>query len=784
MNPWHDRAPDCPRRKRPFQRGQEWHRLEWHGLRWHGLRWHGLRWRWLGWHRLRALSCLLVPSLLALCLLALAIGDATGDAFADATTDAIGEVTSDVTGGATADSTGDVTGDVISGVTSHVIGLHSRDPAAPRILLADTGQGIGSITQFDVFEDPGQDFDLDAVLALPEGLWQANPYPAIQVGFSASAWWVRFSLTNQTGQDQRRVLQVDWPLLDWVDLYQLHGAGVVGSWQTGDQRPFATRPLETRDFAFPLYLPAGETHQILLRLALSDGLFRPMALRLWEVRAFQTASQWGNVLGGAYCGALLALLLYHLLLFFSTWHRNFLFYALYLALMLFWNLGLLGYGYQYLWPDQSWWNNQFNLLLSWLASLGGTLFVVHFLDTRRRTPVVHRLILGLTALMTLPVLVKVASYAGWSPPLAPVYGGYLFTSWVLVLAYLVAGVHAVRQGFRPARWFVLAWSFLFLGVLVNGLGYLPGLIPHNLWTANGLNIGSTLEIILLALALGSRFNLLRDDKLAAERRAAELQAAHAATLEREVDERTRELRQAMTQVQTALDQERRVQAELREFLATVSHELRTPLAVIDTIAQNLELDGAQADEETRTRYHQIQQVTARMSHLLDGYLEEERFTLLRPGAEPVLYDPRLLLEDAAQAARVLAEGQRLRVEAEGMPPTCRCDPELTRLALHNLADNAVKYTPPGTQVVLRGQRAGRRASDGIWLDVIDDGPGLDPAALAGLFEPLARGPTAVGKPGKGLGLYLARRLIQTQGGTLTVTSEPGQGCRFRIWLPG
>lgn len=664
------------------------------------------------------------------------------------------------------------------------VGAQTPDPAPPRILIGDTMQGIGLVAQFDLFEDPGQGLDLDAVLALPNSRWQVNPYQDIQLGFSTSAWWVRFSLTNQTGQDQRRVLQVDWPLLDWVDLYQLQGEKVVGSWQTGDQRPFATRPLETHDFAFPLYLPAGETHQILLRLALSDGLYRPIALRLWEVRAFQIASQWSQVLGGAYHGALLALLLYHLLLFFSTWHRNFLFYALYLALMLPWNLGLLGYGYQYLWPDQSWWNNQFNLLLSWLASLGATLFVVHFLETRRRSPFLHRLILGLTAVMSVPILVKTTSYLGWTPPLSLAYGGYLFASWVLVLAYLAGGVLAVRQGFRPARWFVLAWSFLVLGVLVNGLGYLPGLIPRNFWTANSLNIGSTLEIILLALALGSRFNLLRDEKLAAERRTVELKAAHAATLELEVDERTHELRQAMAQVQAALDQERRVQAELREFLATVSHELRTPLAVIDTIAQNLELDGEQADEETRARYHQIQQVTARMAHLLDGYLDEGRFSLLRQGAERVSSDLRFLLEDAAQAARVLSAGHPLRVEAEALPRTFPCDPELTRLALRNLADNAVKYTPPGTQVVLRGQRAGRRASDGVWLEVSDDGPGLAPEAMTGLFEPLVRGPTADGKPGKGLGLYLARRMVQTQGGTLTVTSEPGQGCRFRIWLPG
>lgn len=66
----------------------------------------------------------------------------------------------------------------------------------------------------------------------------------------------------------------------------------------------------------------------------------------------------------------------------------------------------------------------------------------------------------------------------------------------------------------------------------------------------------------------------------------------------------------------------------------------------------------------------------------------------------------------------------------------------------------------------------------------DTGPGLTPAELERLFDPLFRGVASQDQPGKGLGLPLARRVIQSQGGTLTALSRPGQGCRFRIWLPG
>jgi len=642
--------------------------------------------------------------------------------------------------------------------------------------------------QVVVLEDPSRGLDLDGVLALPAARWQPNRQDALYFGLSTSAWWVRFTLLNDGDQSQPWVLELDWPLLDWLDIYLLAGGQSLASWHTGDQRPFASRPLDTRVFAIPLTIPPGARCQIVMRLALSSGIYEPIRPQLWEPRAFHAASQWSELLAGAYYGALLALFVFYLLLFFSTWHRDFLLYAIYLALMVVWNMGLLGYGYQYLWPDQSWWNNQFNLLLSWLASVGATLFVVHYLETRRQAPRLHRFILGLTAVMAMPVLIKLASSLGWGLslplPLPLLFVGYILMSWVLILLYLVAGMLAVRQGFRPARWFVLAWTFLVLGILIFDLSFVPGLIPRNPVTENSINFGSSLEFLLLALALGSRFNQLRDDKLAAERRTAELQSAHAALLELQVAERTQELHQAISKVESALEQERRAQVELREFLAGVSHELRTPLTVIDTIAQNLEIDGDQADDETRARYRQIQQVTARMSILLNGYLDEERFTLLRQGPELLPCDLRALLMDTLHAAQVLAEGHRLRVEVGDLPERFLCDPQLTRLALHNLADNAVKYTPPGTEVVLCGQLAGPREGDGVWLDVIDKGAGMKQEKLAGLFDPRVRGPRADTRTGKGLGLYLARRMIETQGGTLTATGGVGQGCHFRIWLPG
>lgn len=421
-------------------------------------------------------------------------------------------------------------------------------PAPPCIDVARTPT-IGRLAhRVEILEDPTQKLDLAAVRALPAGVWRRNPYDNLNFGTSTSAWWVRFTLCNATAQERRVVLEVYWALLDWLDVYLIQAGQVMDRWHTGDQRPFASRPFDSRDFAFALGIPAGESRQVVMRLAIRDGIYDPITLSLWEPPAYTAAEQRGNLFAGAYIGALLALLLYNLLLFFSTRERNFLFYSVYLGLLGAWNLGYLGYGYQYLWPNHSWWNNQVDLFLSWLAHIGGALFVTQFLEARQRMPVVHHLIVGVTLGMAIPVSLQLADSLGWLDPSAWVVNSFVVMSSILALLFLSAGMLAVRRGFRAAYWFVFAWSFLVGGMLIYALTSFPGLVPTNVFTRNSLNIGSALEFLCLALALGSRFNQLKDEKLAAERHAFELQTAHANTLELRVEERTRELREAMVRI--------------------------------------------------------------------------------------------------------------------------------------------------------------------------------------------------------------------------------------------
>jgi signal transduction histidine kinase len=136
-----------------------------------------------------------------------------------------------------------------------------------------------------------------------------------------------------------------------------------------------------------------------------------------------------------------------------------------------------------------------------------------------------------------------------------------------------------------------------------------------------------------------------------------------------------------------------------------------------------------------------------------------------------------LLEEGAGQLR--AAGRVASIEARELPETLRCDPEGLRLALKVLIDNAIAYSPPASPVVL----VGRLAASGIELAVRDHGPGVPAEDGTRVFDKFYRGRNADGMPGSGLGLYMARSIIEVHGGVLSLVTPTGGGAEFRIWLP-
>jgi two-component system, OmpR family, sensor kinase len=222
---------------------------------------------------------------------------------------------------------------------------------------------------------------------------------------------------------------------------------------------------------------------------------------------------------------------------------------------------------------------------------------------------------------------------------------------------------------------------------------------------------------------------------------------------------------------------RAMQAEQKRFASMLNHEFRTPLAVIDGAVQRLEASASRVDDATRQRYRKIGAAVDRLIGMLDDYLSPDRMASLGKTRPPAGVDLRVLLEESAAQAR--DAGRPVSMAADGLPAALRGDAQGLRLALKVLVDNALAFSPAGSQVDF----IGRRVQDGVELIVHDNGPGVPPADTARIFDKSYRGSNAAGLPGSGLGLYMARSVVEVHGGTLELANIAPHGAVFKIWLP-
>lgn len=207
------------------------------------------------------------------------------------------------------------------------------------------------------------------------------------------------------------------------------------------------------------------------------------------------------------------------------------------------------------------------------------------------------------------------------------------------------------------------------------------------------------------------------------------------------------------------------------LLASVSHDLRTPLTTIKAIAHEI------AEGADRTRAEIIEEEADRLSALVDGLLQ---LSQLDAGALPMHIELNTvddLIGAALQRAEAALASHPVTVDHGAEMLVGRFDFNHTLRIVVNLLDNAAKYSKPGTPITI----VARRERDCIALSVADRGAGIDPAERDRIFQPFYRVPGASPDVrGAGLGLAIARRLAQAQGGHLIVTSSDGGGSRFTL----
>ena len=216
------------------------------------------------------------------------------------------------------------------------------------------------------------------------------------------------------------------------------------------------------------------------------------------------------------------------------------------------------------------------------------------------------------------------------------------------------------------------------------------------------------------------------------------------------------------------------------LIDSLTHELRTPLTSIRAASTTL-LEGGELDEAMRVDMAKIiEEESARLDALIGESVEMAEVDANVLVVHPAPHQPRAFLEDVVERSRKALGAHKVTIVANESDPAVWFDAHLAGRVMRHLLENAASYSPATSRIKLTGRQSGNR----LEFSVEDEGPGIDPRDLPLIFDKFYRGKRGSEvRKGSGMGLAIARAIAVAHGGSIEVTSQPGAGACFRVWLP-
>lgn len=332
--------------------------------------------------------------------------------------------------------------------------------------------------------------------------WQKFGKDSLSKGYTRSVFWVRFKTRYQNHEfgSHPWFLELANPASEEFTVYKkISGFPIRYEEIKKDQSVRYFHPV------YRLVSKNSATDEYLIRVATRRSLI--LNFKAWSVYEFIINVQIQNILFGLFFGAILVMLVYNGFVLSTVKEAGYLFYVLYLLSFTLWQLSVTGVGNQYLFSNalKTW--NDFLVPFAYLAIVFSIQFTRSFLHTDRKTKILDRIL----------VLFMIPGVVGIVLSFFPIF--YFWNMQALtyfpILASVIviyAGIDRYRQGYRPARFFLMAWSVLVIFIMVTVLRNLS-ILPSNLFTNWGSLIGSLLEMTLLSFALADRFKSLQAESL-------------------------------------------------------------------------------------------------------------------------------------------------------------------------------------------------------------------------------------------------------------------------------
>ncbi len=375
---------------------------------------------------------------------------------------------------------------------------------APSHAIEQNIPGLSSSSVYYWIEPENEPHSVQEVLE--EAHWQKIE-GELNFGYSNDTLWVMQSV--QTYREGEWVVQIPYPLLDYLDLYIYKGDEQVANLHSGDARPFSERLVKVPDFVLGMSNGQKSTHfRLIARIETQGTMMLP--IKWWSEISYAEHLVKEQAIYGAYYGVLLVMAFYHLFIFLVIKERGYLYYVLSVVSFLLLQLSFDGRGFAWFWPNLPEVNHYSFPITYCLYQLAVLTFMSTFLRLSSSSPKLYKYFVALRVMVVVNLFgLFILDYSIATPLI-------VLTGIISITSGLLSGAYLWFKGYTAARYFTCAWA-LFLGGLLllnlRGLG-----IGDTTWLSTyGYLIGSMLEVLFLAFSLADRISSSNQERLMTEK---------------------------------------------------------------------------------------------------------------------------------------------------------------------------------------------------------------------------------------------------------------------------
>ena len=629
-----------------------------------------------------------------------------------------------------------------------------------RVQLYDAQRTLQINKQLKTFWEPdGPPLDIQQVLEMgSSSSWLSKSNP--NYGFSSQAIWLMTELSNQSNQTDW-VVNVGFAQNDKVDFYLLADGQIIqrsaqGKLQGNQQHRFPS---------FQFSLPFAKRHVLLVRV---QSLEQPVVvpINIASTAAFGKAVAQDNLWWGMFYGGLIILIFYNFVLYWVTRERSLIAYGGYIFAAVLWQFVWGGHSQLMFSTGLNDWFTRHTDVIFLLVGLGAGWFTMSFLHAKHTAKNTYRFIVPLMCLLAAMLLLALTNLIDQKLQNGLVYG----ISIIAICSYLVAGLESYFNDFKPARYFVFAWSILLMTAMIGLLGLLT-VLPSNAVTTYCFQVGVFTEAALFSIALieKTRHKMEKEVKIVTKDLVNNIEIIEAQNVHLDL----------------ARKDAIKASAIKSQFLANMSHEIRTPLNAIIGFSQ--ELSKLSLPLEPSDHVQIINQSATNLMAIVNDVLDFSKIEAgkLEVNQEP--FSPGDILEELVFVFAKAAQKKQLKFYYEPCPLPNKLigDGARVKQVLTNLLSNAVKFTKRGSVSLEVAIKPGKGDRLNWCLRVVDTGIGIAEKNRDKLFKSFSQLDDSLNRnyQGTGLGLVISQQLVFLMKGRLNYQSEYGQGSCFEVEIP-